>query len=129
MIALEVTINGKFMTRAGREDLSVLNTMINAVGVLGNESKGATRDIQGTKFFLQVGGMTSKKNGERDVHLRWLQEHLKIGDEITVKLIECAQADPSVREEPVDETSRQESERKNFESAKQYYLENKHKYE
>ena len=40
MIAFQVSINGKLITLAGKNDLSVLNTIVGAVGILGSESIG-----------------------------------------------------------------------------------------
>ncbi len=131
MIALEVSINGEFAALAGRDDMSVLNAIINAVGVLGNESKGTVNEGENQKpdLFLHLGGMTSKKNNEKDEHLRWItHELLEIGDTITVKLVEVSEAEPPVKNEVVNETFKEESEREIFESAKHYYMENKHKY-
>jgi hypothetical protein len=130
MIILEVSINGKVVARAGREDLSVLNAIVNAVGVLGADSGGTVDDDEGQDVFIHVGGMTSKKTGENDEHLRWLPHHeLKVGDEITVKVIEGENADEPAREEPVDEALRDTSERELFESARDYYFKHKDRFE
>ncbi len=132
MIALEVHINGEYKACAGREDMSVLSAIINAVGVLGTESKGTANEGEGEApdLFLNLGGMTGKKRNENDEYLRWLPHHdLQIGDTVSVKVIETSKVDIPTKEEHINELFQEESEREMFESAKHYYFENKHKFE
>ena len=131
MITMKVLHNGKLITRAGRADLCVLAANITAVGVLGPASAGANKKDEGNDLHLYVGGMTSKKDGQKDEHLTWTGHiDLGIGDEISVKIIESTEIDQPIREgEPVDEVAKEKTKRELWESAKHFYLEHRAEYE
>jgi hypothetical protein len=124
MLIFELTINGKATARGGREDLCVLSSCVSAVGVLGPESAGPSKGVEETDIHINLGGLTAKKDGSKDVHLAWIPHTpLKVGDEIKIRIAEAAKADkPVKRPKPVDQTARSKSEREMYESAKKYYL-------
>jgi len=123
MITLEVLHNGKLITRAGRADLGVLHAIIGG-DAGGNDSNRAGHDLT-----LHVGGMTSKQSG-LDEHLTWIGHmEVAIGDEITVRIVESAQADAPKKQKPVDEATRKQRRREAYENAKSYYLEHRAEYE
>jgi hypothetical protein len=73
-------------------------------------------------------GLTSRPKGSKNEHLLWLTcEELKVGDTVTVELIETEHADPVVSGE---EAKQHESgERQYFEHCKEIYLRMRSKYE
>jgi hypothetical protein len=130
MIAFEVSVNGKLVARAGREDLGVLSAIVSAVGTLGPESGGTLTAPSENDLFLHVGGMTSKKGEALDEHLNWSDHRdLSVGDTVVVKVIESSEVDPPVKTAPPNKQKIEQNSREMFENAKQYYLENRHKYE
>jgi len=104
MIALRVKLNGKELCVAGAEDLSVLNTIISAVGAIGSKTK-KVRD-EAPDFHLSVGGLTGRKSGA-DFHLRWVEfQELVIGDRIEVELLETSVADAPKAKRKADPTKK-----------------------
>ena len=93
MIALEVKLNGKRVCIAGADDLGVLTTSVSAVGKLGKKSVPYRPDEKADIHF-HVGGLTSRRNTEKDVHLKWKSvAPLKIGDIIQVRILETEKVD------------------------------------
>lgn len=129
MIAFQVSINGKLITLAGKNDLSVLNTIVGAVGILGSESIGTVSEKDKFQLNVTVGGLSAKSNNEPGEHLRWLDQKIGIGDEISIRVIESNNSDDPLEEKkvPADELERQKL--KSWESARDYYLKFKDKYE
>jgi len=127
MIIFEVLLNNKPITRAGATDLSVLAAIVNAVGRLGPESQGAKTKEEGIELTLDVGGLTARESKD-DEHLNWSRHHLKIGDEISVRILEAQSADdPSERKSARVVNDRLEQQ--TFDWAKKKYFELKTKYE
>lgn len=94
MIAFEVSLNGKRVCIAGAEDLAVLTTNVSAVGKLGKKTVPLRPDETGGEIHYSVGGLTSRLDPEKDVHLRWKSvAALKVGDVVQVKILETDKAD------------------------------------
>lgn len=131
MLVLELTINGRRIARAGREDLCVLSSCVSAVGVLGRNSNGPTKGGAETDIHIHLGGLTAKKDPSKDVHLNWIPHtQLKVGDEVKIRIVKASKADKPIRKRrPANRAARAKSKRKMFESAKKYYLEHRAKYE
>ncbi len=126
MIALTITVNERLLGTAGREDMSVLNAIVNAVGKLGVDSRGAKGRENDFYLELRVGGLTSHDDHSTDEHLDWIVKDLRIGDEILIKVTETEVVDPPRSFKPA---MREDSQKKYFEWAKKFYLENREKYE
>jgi hypothetical protein len=125
MIALRVKLNAKLLCVAGAEDLSVLNTIVNAVGNLGRGTK-KRRDEPPTLFF-SVGGLTCRLNAP-DEHLCWTDdESLKIGDKVEVEVVEADEADEPIIRNPAEND--EERERLRYEHAKLTYFSLRSKFE
>jgi len=93
MIALEVTINGKRVCLAGAEDLSVLSAHVTACGCLGKKTVPRRPD-ETRDFYYHVGGLTSRRDPEKDLHLAWKNiKPLKVGDVVQVRILEVPKAD------------------------------------
>lgn len=86
MIALEVSVNDEILCRAGKDDLTVLHTVLNAVGILNTNSSN-------NHLSLSVGGMHSGE--DRNRHDKWISSlPLKVGDVVSVKVLEVDKTDP-----------------------------------
>ena len=93
MIALEVTLNGKKVCIAGADDLGVLSATLSACGKLGLKTVAA-RPEEACDLFYSVGGLTSRLDPKKDVHLNWKSiAPLKVGDTIQVRIIETDRVD------------------------------------
>jgi len=94
MIALEVRKNGKVVCLAGAEDLAVLSAEIAAVGQLGMKTVPIGPDETPTDIYYTVGGLTSRPDPDKDVHVTWQSvAPLKVGDIIEVRILETQKAD------------------------------------
>jgi hypothetical protein len=94
MIAFEISIDGRKTCTARVSDLGVTSVMASWV-------RRASRDptsgepIPGRfeeKLTLDVGGLTHDPDGA-SVNLRWLQQSLQVGQQITVAVVETEEAD------------------------------------
>ena len=94
MIALEVKRNGKRVCIAGADDLAVLSAHVTAVGKLGKKTIPARPDETTGEIHYSVGGLTSRPDPDKDVHLNWKSiAPLKVGDVIEVRILETEKVD------------------------------------
>jgi len=127
MYALKVTINDGPAVIGGTEDLGVLSAILTCTGKLGAQSH-PSREDETQDFTFRLGGLTSRAPGAIDEHLDWLSLwELKVGDKVTVEIIETDIADPIISGKEAEQ--RAHDERAYFEHCKQAYLELKAKYE
>lgn len=104
MIALRVTINEEPPITAGAEDLGVLNAIVGCGGILGSTTypygEKETRMLD-----CQVSGLTRRPPSIANEHLRWLQRwDLKVGDRVTVEIVEVNSADIIIESVPANGT-------------------------
>ena len=88
MKAFMVSVNGRHVCTAGIGPDGLLSTILNWVG------GGPRRDAEG-HFRLHVGALDSRTNE----HVRWHTPDMKVGDEVTIRIIEADQVDPEDRRE------------------------------
>src|SRR6478752_5568900 len=97
MIAFEVILNGKRICTAGAEDLYVLTADMTAAGKLGKKTvyEGLPDDtLPEVQLHYSVGGLTRRRNPEKDVHLTWKSvRRLRVGDSLEVRVVEVRKAD------------------------------------
>jgi hypothetical protein len=126
MIVFEIELNGVSVGRAGTDDLSVLTAIITAVGKLGPHSHGAAGYETNYHADLSVSGLTARANATADEHLGWLKQRLDPGDVVTIKIVESPSADSPTSSTPArtEDVFKQQ-----FESARQFYLENRDKFD
>ena len=94
MIAFEVKRNGKRVCIAGADDLAVLSAQVTAVGKLGKKTVPARPDDTAGEIHYSVGGLTSRPDPDKDVHVRWKSvAALKVGDVIEVRVLETEKVD------------------------------------
>ena len=128
MIALEIFVNGRKVSLAGAEDLSVLTGIVNAVGKLGKKaSRGKKAHGKSNDLWLTVGGLTDRADGSLNEHLRWVaHKKLKIGDRVEIRICKATVADSPVDTTPTDS---KEQERFQYKWAKSQYMKLRKKYE
>lgn len=83
MICFEVWVNGEKICLAGVGKSGILNSIIDLAA-------------KHQHLSLHVGGLVN------DEHVRWTEKahHLKVGDEVTVKIVEADAADEPIRKHP-----------------------------
>jgi len=89
MRAFNVLLNGKKLCLAGVHETGVLSTMVVWTKRDGNE-----------KLFMEVGGLAQEENR------KWIkQRHLRVGDEIRIKIVQAKSVDKPIeitRTDPVE---------------------------
>jgi hypothetical protein len=126
MITFEIELNGRQICRAGTDDLCVLTAIVTAVGQLGVKSQGSTEHERDFHVGISVGGLTARADAIQDEHLEWLKQGVKAGDVVTIRILESPSADPPSLAKP----ARTEHDfKQQFESAKQFYLDHRVKFE
>jgi len=110
MIAFEVTLNGQRLCTASAGESGVLTAAVTWV----------LRTAPGVKepsdLRLEVGGLA------KGAHLHWPSPRkLAVGDEVVVRILEAAYADPPTRTERDDRALVETEERKYYERLKLKY--------
>jgi hypothetical protein len=91
MRAFEVYLNGERLCLAGANDESVLSTIIDYVGKVGNPDNEE-------RLHLSVGGLLIPQ----EEHVRWQERDLAVGDEIRVRILDSDTVDMPSRRIPRD---------------------------
>ena len=127
MIVLRVQVNGESPVVGGAKDLGVLNAIITAVGKLGGDASPCRSD-EPPDIHLSLGGLTSRAANTPDEHVRWIgHRELRVGDKITIEVLDTAVADPIESGHATEQ--REDDERQYFDHCKRAYLELKGKYD
>ena len=134
MLVLELRINGKRVSTAGTDSLSVLGAHVTALGKLGDNSLGTKVLNDGVELRCEMTGLTSREEEPQNIHLSWFSSNeMEVGDEVTIIIKESNSADsPQVSLEQAamkQKTSNEKIERQRFESARDTYFLLKDKYE
>jgi hypothetical protein len=121
MIAFEISIDGRKTCTAGVSD--------GVASVIASWVRRPSRDPESgdpipgrfeEELTLGVGGLTHDPDGAA-VHLTWLREYLKVGQQITLAVVETDEADPPPtrdREDPAKDARRK---REYYERLKREY--------
>ncbi len=91
MKAFVVRVNGKRLCTAGIGPDGVLSAIVNWVG------GGARRTAEG-HFGFHVGGLDSRT----DEHVGWQTPELRVGDKVTVEIVEAEHVDPEAERHAAD---------------------------
>ena len=108
MLTLEVQVNGELVAVAGSPQLNVLAATVTAVGKLGPDSAGTTRNPEDEGIDLRVGGMTAPLNGQAQDHVDWVVRDLVAGDEVIIRIAEAGEADEPRHRQPAGSLESQE---------------------
>jgi hypothetical protein len=91
MIAYQIAINGKQVATAGVRE-GVVSAIANWVFIPSDVATDPARDWHAGFSLAGLDELTSE-------HLKWFRRDLRVGDEITIKLIETERVDePTERE-------------------------------
>jgi hypothetical protein len=119
MIAFEIAIDGQRTCTAGVGPEGV--TSVVASWVRRPSRDPATNEPLPGRFeeelTLDAGGLTHDPDGAT-VHVRWLRQPLKVGQRITLTVVETAAADPPVKRDREDPTSAERAKRRYYERLK-----------
>jgi hypothetical protein len=88
MLAVVISINGEQILTAGAEDWELLLTGVLAKRVADTDESECEMNVSGLPKQLEKGKLE---------HLRWGRRPLRIGDEITIRLVEVLSADPPIK--------------------------------
>lgn len=90
MIAFEISVNGDQVCTAGVEDFGVLTAIVSWVRRRPEKSRdGKTIEEE---LSAEVGSLNSL-----DEHLTWLSQALKVGDSITIRVVDLDKVDDPIR--------------------------------
>lgn len=127
MLGLEIFVNGRKVSLAGADDLSVLSGIVSAVGKLGRKTSGTKAHRKGYDLWLSVGGLTGRVDGTPDEHLRWVgHKKLKIGDRVNIRVRKVAVADSPIESSPANS---EKQGRLQYKLVKSQYMKLRKKYE
>lgn len=96
MPAFHVHLNGKKVSTAGVGELGVLGAHVSWVRRTGEHTLSRKPGSVEEELTLHVGGLITPTNE----HVRWLDRKLKVGDEVSIRIVEDAPIDrPRSREQ------------------------------
>lgn len=104
MIAFEVTVNGKKVTRAGIDGDGVVSLTLSRV----------TQDGEGD-LVLEVSGLAG------DEHVAWYRSELTAGETFAVEIVETDEVDPPATRYAADADVVESAEREYYEQLKAKY--------
>lgn len=115
-IAFEITINNETKIVAGIEGISVLSFILCYRKVSGEKNE----EVDSTE--LSVGGLLNHGKHD-DEHLDWIKRHLKIGDEITIHVVENSDLTKPISRRRQDPKLVEKAQRRYYENLKKEYKE------
>ena len=102
MFGFMVAVNDEAPITGAADDLCVLTAAVSASGVLGRLATPARRD-QAQDYRLSLGGLTSRRLGDSDEHLHWLnRDDLAVGDRVTIQIVETTEASVPAERSPAE---------------------------
>jgi hypothetical protein len=122
MIAFEISIDGRQTCTAGLPDLAVVSVMANWVRRPSRDPTSG-EPIPGRfeeELTLDVGGLTHDADGA-PVHVSWLRQALKVGQQIAFSVVETEDVDPPPTRHRDDPTRSAQREREYYERLKRKY--------
>jgi hypothetical protein len=122
MIAFEISIDGQRKCTAGVSDLGVTSVMANWVRRVARDpaSEQPIPDRFEEELTLDVGGLTHDPDGG-SVQVRWLRQPLKLGQQVTLAIVETEAADPPSTRERTDPKWAEQRKREYYERLKREY--------
>ncbi|WP_019509129.1 hypothetical protein [Pleurocapsa sp. PCC 7319] len=113
-IAFEIAINDETKIVAGMEEISVLSFILCYHNALRDKNENLD------SIELQVGGLLHHARHD-DEHLDWIKRHLKIGDEIKIRVVESSDLTQPIARRRQDPKLVEKAQRKYYENLKQEY--------
>ena len=122
MIAFEIAIDGQRVCTAGIGDQGILSVIANWIRRPSRDPETG-RPLAGgfdEELTLDAGGLMHDPDGAA-VHVRWLRRSLEVGQQITLTVVEAAEADPPETRERQDPSSDERRKRQYYERLKQEF--------
>jgi hypothetical protein len=98
MLCFEVYRNGTKLCTAGVGDCGVLTAFVTYVAngpeKLARWAAEGITDLEPVRLNVSVGGLDTHDEAQAGEHLNWIDSPLLAGDEIVVRIVDGAQADP-----------------------------------
>ena len=103
-IRLQVLLNGEVVTTAGMDDRGVLSAILTRVfRSEANHARLKGKELDNEEeISLSVGGLSSLT----DEHVRWYDESVKRGDEITIRILDAGNFDEPYERFQIDVAGR-----------------------
>jgi hypothetical protein len=122
MIAFEISIDGQKTCTAGVSPVGVASVIADWVGRPSRDPRTgeAIDDRFEEELSLDVGGLTHDPDGA-SVHLKWLRLPLRVGQRITLDIVETEEADPPRTRKREDPTWAEQRKREYYERLKREY--------
>jgi hypothetical protein len=122
MIAFEISIDGQKKCTAGVSDLGVTSVIASWVRRVARDpaSEQPIRDRFEEELTLDVGGLAHDPDGGA-VQVRWLHQPLKIGQQITLTIVETDAVDSPSARERTDPAWTEQRKREYYERLKREY--------
>ena len=112
MIAFKLSINGEYKCAAGVRDFGVLSAII--TWVRRKPEKARDGKIIKEELTADLGALDSKSNE----HLKWLSQRLRVGDRVSIEVVETKRADKPKRRYRDDPKVVERAKRRYFERLK-----------
>ena len=106
-ICFEIQINDEQAVLAGSADISVLTAIVTFVS-------------QHNELDVRVGGLVDSKDLSHE-HVEWIDRSLKLGDHLTVRVVDASEPAPPVRRHVNDAEIEAAEERKYYEHLKRKF--------
>jgi hypothetical protein len=119
MIAFEIAIDGRTMCTAGVGDEGVMSVIATWVRRPARDPETG-EPLPGRfaeELTLDAGGLTHDLDGAA-VQVRWLRQSLRVGQRITLTIVEAAEADPPRTRDRTDPTEAERQKRRYYERLK-----------
>jgi hypothetical protein len=117
MIAFQVGLNGMPICTAGIEDVGVLTSVLTWARrrASGHDHPGVEEEL-----MFEVSALDSRDPKESE-HLKWLSESLRVGDSISIRIVEVEAAHTPVERRRDDPEAVERSRRRYYEQLKREY--------
>src|SRR5262245_37407472 len=109
-VCFEVRINGGPLTITGQADISVLSACLTFVSAR-------------SELEFRAGGLVSNAPHDNE-HIDWLRQDLKIGDEVSIRIVDSDSVSVPLRRERQDPAASEREERAYYERLKRKYESN-----
>src|SRR6185369_12739065 len=102
MICLEISINGEKVCLAGVGATGVVSAHVTWTKrrTEHNSSEESQDKTTGENLFCMVGGL-AHKDDDHSSHLHWLYQKIRVGDEVTIRVINAETPDQPFEEKEV----------------------------
>jgi hypothetical protein len=123
MLAFRIRLNRKKLATAGIRGAHVLSAIITSV-IRDAESRRLwprDRDFRAKDLTFSMGGMIRHRDGAHE-HMDWAYLKLKVGDTVTLKVVNTTQVDEPRRRRKTEGPTIEESERRELDRLQRKYL-------